>query len=117
MKQYLFEDLGKKYTAAQLAKIEGEVLVMEKRLHMRKEILRISDIRETAIDYWNAATPEERANFGKSKEEIEQGENAKRRSMFNFEGVANMQFSELSEFWKAIWFSSTVAHFEKEALK
>lgn len=117
MKQYTFEDLGKKYTAAQLAKIEDEVIVMEKRLHMRKEILRISTIRETAVDYWNAATPEERANFGKSQEEIEQGENAKQRSMFNFEGVANMQFSELSEFWKSIWFSSTVAHFEREALK
>ena len=119
MKQYTFEDLGKKYSIAQLVKIEDELKMLDKLVHMRQQIIEISNIRDESIAYWNDHTPKQRANFGKSEDEIKNGHNAKQRSVIDFEYVSKFDFEDLPEFWQAIWLSGTVDFYKskKEALK
>lgn len=108
MKKFLFEDLGKKYSIAQLVKMEDELKVLDSLVHMRQQIIEISNIRDEAVAYWNDHTPKQRANFGKSEDEIKNGHNAKKHAVIDFECVSKLDFEDLPEFWQAIWLSGTV---------
>lgn len=74
-----------------------------------QNILDIDDHRTELIAMWDDMTPEQRANIGKSEDEIKNGYNAKSRSPITFEGVKDLDFVELSEFWQGAWLSG-VAH-------
>ena len=105
MKKYFFDDLAKKYRLSQLVKIEDEVRRLEKELSVRKDILKVAQTREQTKQYWNSHTPEERANFGKSPEEI--AGKAKYRSVIDYGCVSDLEFDELSDFWKAAILTAT----------
>lgn len=111
MKHYLIDDLATKYSVAKLSKIEDEIISLEKDLHMRKTILNIAETRNQAIEYWDNHTPEQRANFGKSQDEIENGYDAKYHSVIDFTNVSESKFQDLTEFWQALWLSGTTAFF------
>ena len=111
MKTWYFDDLARKFRLSQLVKIEDELIKLEKDTSIRKNILKIAETRGDAIEYWNSHTPEQRAIFGKSKDEIENGYNAKFRSIITFENVANLAFEDLPEFWQACWLSGTTDFF------
>ena len=117
MKNFIFEDLAKKYTLGQQVKIEDDIRKLESHLHMRKEILKIAKTRDASIAYWNDAKPETRKNFGKSQDEIENGDNAKFHSVVSFENVSDKSFEELTEFWQAVWLSGTVDFFSGSTKK
>ena len=112
MKKYFFDDLAKKYRLSQLVKIEDEVTRLEKELSVRKDILKVSKTREQTKQYWNSHTPEERANFGKSPEEI--AGKAKYRSVIDYGCVSDLEFDELSDFWKAAILTATTNFFMLE---
>ena len=105
MKKYFFDDLAKKYRLSQLVKIEDEVIRLEKELSVRNDILKVAQTREQTKQYWNSHTPEERANFGKSPEEI--AGTAKYRSVIDYGCVSNLEFDDLSDFWKAAILTAT----------
>ena len=105
MKKYFFEDLAKKYRLPQIVKIEDEVTKLEKELTVRKDILKVAQTREQTKKFWNSHTPEERANFGKSPEEI--AGKAKYRSVIDYGCVSDLEFDELSDFWKAAILTAT----------
>ena len=113
MKDYFFEDLAPKYSLAKIDKIETEIMQLEKHLRIRKEILQIQETRSEAIRHWNASTSEERANFGKSQDEIDNGDKAKSHSVITFSGVAGHQFEDLPIFWQAAWLAGTMAFIKK----
>lgn len=105
MKKLFFDDIGKKYRLSQLVKIEDEVTRLEKELSVRKDILKVAETREKSIKFWNDATPEERANFGKTKAEIEG--TAKYRSVIDYGCVSDLEFDDLNDFWKAAFLVAT----------
>ena len=112
MKKYFFDDLAKKYRLSQLVKIEDEVTRLEKELSVRKDILKVSKTREQTKQYWNSHTPEERANFGKSPEEI--AGTAQYRSVIDYGCVSDLEFDDLSDFWKAAILTATTNFFMLE---
>ena len=112
MKKFYFEDLGKKFSVASIAKLEDEIEKHDRRIKLAREIVRISNIRKEAKEYWNSMTVQERKDFGKSKDEIENGENAKSKSIVSFMNVSKYTFDELNDFWRAMYLSSTVQGFE-----
>ena len=105
MKKYFFDDLAKKYRLSQLVKIEDEVTRLEKELSVRNDILKVAQTREQTKEFWNSHTPEERANFGKSPEEI--AGKAKYRSVIDYGCVSDLEFDDLSDFWKAAILTAT----------
>lgn len=105
MKEYFFGDIAKKYRLSQLVKIEDEVTTLEKELDVRKDILKVAETREKSIKFWNDATPEERANFGKTKAEIEG--TAQYRSVIDYGCVSDLEFDDLNDFWKAAFLVAT----------
>ena len=111
MKKYFFDDLAKKYRLSQLVKIEDEVTRLEKELSVRKDILKVAQTREQTKQYWNSHTPEERANFGKSPEEI--AGTAKYRSVIDYGCVSDLEFDDLSDFWKAAILTATADYMLK----
>ena len=111
MKKYFFDDIAKKYRLSQLVKIEDEVTRLEKELSVRKDILKISETREKSKKFWNDATPQERANFGKTKAEIEG--TAKYRSMIDYGCVSDSEFDDLNDFWKAAFLVATADYMLK----
>lgn len=113
MKHYIFEDLCKKYSLAKQAKIEDEITQLERDIHMRKEILKIQEILTDAATFWDRATEQQRANFGKSQDEIENGHEAKSRSLIDFGCVSKYSWKDLPEFWKSAFLSGTVDYFSK----
>lgn len=80
-----------------------------------QNILDIDDHRTELIAMWDDMTPEQRANIGKSEDEIKNGYNAKSRSVIDFDGVKDLEFKELSEFWQGAWLSG-VAHAKNTAI-
>lgn len=112
MKKYFFEDLAKKYRLPQIVKIEDEVTKLEKELSVRKDILKVAQTREQTKQYWNSHTPEERANFGKSPEEI--AGTAQYRSVIDYGCVSDLEFDDLSDFWKAAILTATTNFFMLE---
>ena len=112
MKKYFFDDLAKKYRLSQLVKIEDEITRLEKELSVRKDILKVSKTREQTKQYWNSHTPEERANFGKSPEEI--AGTAQYRSVIDYGCVSDLEFDDLSDFWKAAILTATTNFFMLE---
>jgi hypothetical protein len=80
-----------------------------------QNILDIDDHRTELIAMWDDMTPEQRANIGKSEDEIKNGYNAKSRSVIDFDGVKDLQFKELPEFWQGAWLSG-VAHAKNTAI-
>jgi len=80
-----------------------------------QNILDIDDHRSELIATWDDMTPEQRANIGKSEDEIKNGYDAKSRSPITFEGVKSLNFAELSEFWQGAWLSG-VAHAKNTAI-
>ena len=113
MKDYYFEDLAPKYSLAKIDKIETEIMQLEKHLRIRKDILQIQETRSESIKHWDNSYPEERANFGKSQDEIENGDNAKSRAVISFAGVAQHKFEDLPIFWQASWLIGTTAFIKK----
>lgn len=113
MKNYFFEDLAQKYSLAKIDKIEGEIMQLERHLKIRQEILQIAETRNESIKHWNESTPEERANFGKSEDEIKNGYQAKHRSPITFAGVADLAFNDLPTFWQSAWLAGTTAFIKK----
>lgn len=111
MKKLFFDDIGKKYRLSQLVKIEDEVTRLEKELSVRKDILKVAETREKSIKFWNDATPQERANFGKTKAEI-QG-TAKYRSVIDYGCVSDLEFDDLNDFWKAAFLVATADYMLK----
>lgn len=111
MKQYSGFDLAKKFRVSQLVKIEDELKNLEIQVHLRKQILKIAEVRDESIKYWNNHTPEERANFGKSQEEINDKYAAKTRSPVDFTNVSEKSFDDLPELWRSLWLSGTVDFF------
>ena len=111
MKKLFFDDIAKKYRLSQLVKIEDEVTTLEKELDVRKDILKVAETREKSIKFWNDATPQERANFGKTKAEIEG--TAKYRSVIDYGCVSDLEFDDLSDFWKAAILTATADYMLK----
>ena len=111
MKTWYFDDLNRRFRISQLVNMEDELIQLEKSVAIRKLILKVSETREDSIDYWNNHTPQERANFGKSQDEIENGDNAKFHSPITFENVASLRFEELPDFMAAAWLSGTSDYF------
>ena len=113
MNKYIFEDLGRKFPISTINKIENEIIMIEKNLHIKKEIVRIANIRKEAKEYWNSMTVQERKDFGKSKDEIENGYQAKMRSIVSYENQADLSFDQMSDFWRAMYLASVVESLEK----
>jgi hypothetical protein len=92
-------------------RVDLEDLLLKSKSHTIniQNILDIDDHRTELIAMWDDMTPEQRANIGKSEDEIKNGYNAKSRSPITFEGVKDMDFAELSEFWQGAWLSG-IAH-------
>lgn len=115
MKKYFFDDIAKKYRLSQLVKIEDEVTTLEKELAVRKDILKVAETREKSKKFWNDATPQERANFGKSPEEI--AGTANYRSPIDYACVSDLEFDDLSDFWKAAILTATADYMLKNTPK
>ena len=115
MKKYFFDDIAKKYRLSQIVKIEDEVIRLEKELAVRKDILKVSKTRQQTKQYWNPHTPQERANFGKTKAEIEG--TAKYRSVIDYGCVSDLEFDDLSDFWKAAILTATADYMLKNTPK
>ncbi len=113
MKDYFFEDLSTPFSLAKQVKIEDEIIYLEQQLQIRKDILKVAEIRTESATYWDDATPQERANFGKSEDEIKNGDNAKSKSVIDFGGVSNLSFAELPTFWRSAWLAGTAEYFFK----
>lgn len=113
MKKYFFDDLATKFSLSKQVKIEDEIMHLEKELSVRKSILEIAETRDKSIKYWNSHTPEERANFGKSKAEI--NGTTKYRSVIDYGSVSNQEFDDLPDFWKAAFLTATTKFFQDEA--
>lgn len=111
MRKLFFDDIAKKYRLSQLVKIEDEVATLEKELSVRKDILKVAETREKSKKFWNDATPEERANFGKSKAEIEG--TAQYRSIIDYGCVSDLEFDDLNDFWKAAFLVATADYMLK----
>ena len=111
MKKLFFDDIGKKYRLSQLVKIEDEVTRLEKELAVRKDILKVAETREKSKKFWNDATPQERANFGKSPEEI--AGTANYRSPIDYACVSDLEFDDLNDFWKAAFLVATADYMLK----
>ena len=99
MKKFIYEDLGKKFSVSQIAKIEDEIAQIERKMATAREIVRIADIRKEAEEYWNSMSVQERIDLGKSNSGI---------SLISFANVAEMKFEEMSDFWRAMYLSSVV---------
>ena len=111
MKEYFFGDIAKKYRLSQLVKIEDEVTRLEKELAVRKDILKVAETREKSKKFWNDATQQERAKFGKSPEEIVG--KAKYRSVIDYGCVSDLEFDDLNDFWKAAFLVATADYMLK----
>ena len=106
MKTYFFEDLGKKFSLATINKIETDITKLESDLLMKKEIVRIANIRSKAKIFWNDMTIESRKDFARSKDEKQNVDKAK--SGVSFESVGHLDFDQMSDFWRAIYLSCVV---------
>jgi hypothetical protein len=98
-------------------RVDLEDLLTKSKSHTSniQNILDIDDHRTELIAMWDDMTPEQRANIGKSEDEIKNGYNAKSRSVIDFDGVKDLQFKELPEFWQGAWLSG-VAHAKNTAI-
>ena len=112
MNKYIFEDLGRKFSVSSVAKLEDEIEKHDRIIKLARLLVRISNIRKEAKEFWDNMTVQQRADFGKSKDEIENGENAKSKSIVSFMNVSKYTFDELNDFWRAMYLSSTVQGFE-----
>ena len=113
MNKYIFEDLGRKFSVASIAKLEDEIEKHDRRIKLARLLVRISNIRKEAKEFWDNMTVQERKDFGKSKDEIENGYQAKMRSIVSYENQADLSFDQMSDFWRAMYLSSVVESLEK----
>jgi hypothetical protein len=97
---------------------ETEIPRMIKELETTKMLMQMAlDIeqhRDGIISEWNQFTPEQRRNIGKSRDEIENGENAQSRSPITFEHFADKRFDEMPEYMQAMYLTGRIDDFKKQ---
>lgn len=81
-----------------------------------RSILAVNEKRDLIIQYWNSLSVKDRKNIGKSKDEIENGYEAKFHSPITYEHVGHLSFEELDEHWQGT-FLSACANASVELLK
>lgn len=76
--------------------------------------LDVEQFRDEIIAEWNGMTPEQHRNVGKSQDEIDNGENAQRRSPVTFERFAECSFKEMPEMFQSMYLTGRVDSFKQE---